>query len=302
MEADVNGQRGGRSSDTPARPNALMRSATRLLVAVALVLPVSCQQVSVLEVDAAGLQHVVSRTKRVVVFMYDGEACTTSHLFQPWLHAIAQRLPSLTFARVDMSNSTGTPEIAEYFGVAAGSKSPQVKAMMRENEPGQRVINYLGPIEFEPFLAWSTAVLDGIPHDFSELGYEPSVDEERRSQEEEKRRAKNAMNSLPDAVREMAETMVKEGRLKRVLEEMGKVDDYEAQVSETFKGIVRENNIDTKADSYATQEANRLARNLVRKKLLNYAPPHVREIVDADVTLGDGNGAMPPKAARKDEL
>lgn len=278
-----------------------MAAAARLLLAVALVLPVSCEQVSVLEVDAAGLQHVVSRTKRVVVFMYDGAACETSHLFQPWLHAIAQRLPSLTFARVDMSNSTGTPAIAEYFGVAAGSKSPQVKAMMRDNEPGQRVLNYLGPIEFEPFLAWSTAVLDGLPHDFSELGYEPPVDEERWSQEEEKRRAKNAMNNLPDAVREMAETMVKEGRLKRVLEELGKVDEYEAQVSETFKAIVKENNIDTKSDTYATQEANRLARNLVRKKLLNYAPPHVREIVDADVTLGDGNSAM-PQAGGKDEL
>jgi len=192
-------------------------------VLAALVLPAYCQQVSVLEVDAAGLQHVVSRSKRVVVLMYDGEACGTSHLFQPWLHAIAQRLPSLTFARVDMSNSTGTPAIAEYFGVPAGSKGPIVKAMIRDADPGKRVVNYNGPLEFAPLLKWGTAVLDDYAHEHSSPGYEPPVDEAQRSREEKQRRAKNAMNGLPGAVKDMAETMVKEGRLKRVLEDMGKV-------------------------------------------------------------------------------
>eukprot|EP00967_Tisochrysis_lutea_P017374 scaffold19689_cov31-Tisochrysis_lutea.AAC.8 len=269
-----------------------MRAMRSALLGLALLARATSQQVSVLEVDAAGLQHVVSRTKRVVVFMYDGEECERAHLFQPWLHAIAQRLPSLTFARVDISNSTGTPAIAEYFGVELGSGSPKVKAMIRDADPGKRVINYLGPIEFEPFLEWSAAVLDDLPSSMSEPGYEPPVDEERRSREEEKRRARNAMNNLPSGVKEMAETMVKESRLKRVLEEMGKIDEYEAQVSHAFKSIVKENNINTEKDTYATQEANRLARNLVRERLLNYAPPHIREHVDAEVTLGDGASAM----------
>lgn len=275
------------------------RAACRAFIASVLMLPISCQ-VAVLDVDGAGLQRTVGRSKRTVALLYDGAACLATHHFQPWLFAIAQRLPGLTFVRVDISNTTGSPGIAHSFRVDAEKPSPRIKAFMRDAETGGRVIDFTGALEFDPLLSWGTAMRDSLPHELSAPGYEPPIDEDSRQREIEERRKKNAMSNLPDNVRNMADTMVKEGRLKRALEEIGMYEAYESEVSKVFKAILSENKLSEGSEAFKTQEANRLARNLVREKILKNAPAHIKDMIDQEVTLGQG--LTPGGDDGKDEL
>lgn len=238
--------------------------------------------------DFASLQDAVGRQPRIMLVLHDGE-CQPTHELTPWLYAMSERLPDLHMARVDLSNTTGSPSVAQLLNVDVERGSPQVKALVREAPPGSRVVDYVGPLSFNPLLKWATAVLHGTDNEHATPGYEPPVDEGKIARERERREKANRMSTLPKGVRQMAETMIKETRLKQVLDRAGKLDDYEADVAVAFKKLVAENSIEAGADSFKTQEANRIARDIVRERLLKTAPEYIRERVNADVNLGDGN-------------
>ena len=112
----------------------------------------------------------------------------------------------------------------------------------------------------------------------------------------------------------MAETMVRETRLQRILTERGggRAEHYNRLVQERFAKIVGDEETDME-DKFAVQEANRRARNEVQEELLKDAPANIRAEVRAAVNLGDmgkGNtassggwtGTLNKESAKKDEL
>ena len=69
------------------------------------------------------------------------------------------------------------------------------------------------------------------------------------------------------------------------------VQKYEDLVSELYKKIVADEGIDVNSQ-YATQEANRRARDSVRGQLLSTAPMDIREEVEGEVHIG-GSSVQP---------
>ena len=69
---------------------------------------------TVLELTHDTMLGALNRHRRIVVLMYRGKKCKASRLFQPWLFALAHRLPGVQFARVDATEGEGS--IADAFG------------------------------------------------------------------------------------------------------------------------------------------------------------------------------------------
>ena len=84
----------------------------------------------VLELTHATMLGALNRHRRIVVLMYKGK-CKASRLFQPWLFALAHRLPGVQFARVDATADGGSIEDA--FDVV---DSPTIKAFQRGKPKG----------------------------------------------------------------------------------------------------------------------------------------------------------------------
>ena len=74
-----------------------------------------------------------------------------------------------------------------------------------------------------------------------------------------------ALDKLPPSVRAMAETMVREQRLQRILRDRGGgfAEKYEQLVSERYAAIMSEERLNAD-DKFVVQEANRRARDAVQ--------------------------------------
>jgi len=238
------------------------------------------------------------------VFMYEG-ACPESAKFRPWLYAMSQLMPRLAFGRIDVSGPGGP--VAATFKVLPHSGSPAIKMFQRDNPEGKRIIDYRGPLEFDAMADWCRAVVAGREHSHSQEGYEPPEHAAAAAASKEASKKGNALDKLPDSVRAMAETMVREQRLQRVLKQRGggMAEKYENLVSERYQQIVSEEgtNVDEK---FASQEANRRARDEVRNQLLSTAPADVREEIEREVHLGkqdaqaaSSQGGGEPKPKKK---
>ena len=270
----------------------------RLLAALSILIHPSvtlAREATVRDLDASTLSGVVGRQKKYVVLMYDG-ACKPTKEFQPWYYALANKLPHLPMAQIDVSQDGR--QIANAFqAFSNGTTSPSIKLFVRDNPVGQRIINYGGPLEYDKLLGWMKAVLKDAEHPLSSFGVEPP--ETPGSREAGARRAAGGsapgsmMDKLPESVRQMAETMVREQRMQKILREMGggREEQYTTMVAERFKQIVAEEKTDTD-DKFAVQEANRRARDQVRDELLASAPDHVRAEIEGEVNLGDMAGAQ----------
>ena len=230
-----------------------------------------------LQLDRTTLAPTVSRHKRMVIIMHDG-ASPALFKFQPWLFALTTLLPRLPIGKMDVSG--------EGKGVGAAFKvsgSPAIKMFLRDNPSGKRIVDYSGPLEFDALLSWCRAAAADKDHEHSAPGFEPPEHAKAQS-----KKGTNKLQQLPPSVRAMAETMVREQRLQRILRERGggMGDKYEDLVSARYQQIVADEGTDTN-DKFASQEANRRARDLVRAELLQSAPADVREEVEEDVHLGD---------------
>ena len=104
------------------------------------------------------------------------------------------------------------------------------------------------------------------------------------------------MGQLPESVRLMAQTMVRETRLQRILKQHGggRAEHYDAMVATKYRELIEEEKTDL-GDKFAVQEVNRRARDAVRTELMVDAPLHIREEVEADVSLGDAANSMLPQ-------
>ena len=123
---------------------------------------------TVLELTHDTMLGALNRHRRIVVLMYRGKKCKASRLFQPWLFALAHRLPGVQFARVDATEGEGS--IADAFGVTS---SPTIKAFQRTKPKGERVTDYTGPVDFDSLLEWGEAIADDKVHRYSAVGIEP---------------------------------------------------------------------------------------------------------------------------------
>ncbi|KAL1528502.1 hypothetical protein AB1Y20_009845 [Prymnesium parvum] len=251
--------------------------------------------VDVIELSPSTLSRTVSRHKRMVVLLYSSP-CLASSQFEPWLYAISQLMPRLAFGRIDVSGPAAP--VAATFNV---SSLPAIKVFLRDNPVGERIIDYEGPLEFDRLVDWCRAIVHGIPHADSRVAFEP---QEHMPQSASKgSTSSNELNDLPASVRLMAETMVREQRLQRVLKQRGggMIDRYESLVASRYQKIVEDEAIDVN-DKFASQEGNRRARDQVRDEILATAPADVREEIERDVHLG-GSGArrrLPGTAAPVD--
>ena len=83
-------------------------------------------------------------------------------------------------------------------------------------------------------------------------------------------------------------TMVRESRLQRILTKQGggRVEMYDSMVAQRYMKLMKEESLDL-SDKFGVQEVNRRARNEVREELLATAPEHIREEVEAEVSMGD---------------
>jgi len=254
-----------------------------VLLALSAMLPYVMAAAVVRELNGAeALQIATQRQRRLVVLMYDGE-CAVVKAFQPWLFALAQMVPNLPITRVDVSRQSGM--LKSVFQLA---KTPQVKAIMRDNPKGEKVINYKGPMEFEALLEWLQAVYKEVPHKLSEFGVEPPEAPEGSGKRGRAGSSGDPMGHLPESVRGFATTMVRENRLQRKLAEQGggRLDAYNAKVTRRYQEILRSEET-TLDDKYAIQEANRRARDEVHEEILAQAPEHIRDEVMGDVRMGD---------------
>lgn len=242
---------------------------------------VSVTGADVIEMTPSTMAKAVSRHKRIVVFMYDG-ACPASAKFQPWLFAMSQLMPRLAFARIDVSGP-GHP-VAATFQV---SSSPAIKMFQRESQAGERVIDYQGPLKFDDLVEWCRTLVAGKKHAHSTAGFEPPEHAAAARAAKDRSEKSNALNGLPASVRAMAETMVREQRLQRVLKQRGNgmTEKYEDLVSTRYQQLVADEGIDVN-DKFASQEANRRARDSVRDELLDSAPADIREEIEREVHLG----------------
>jgi len=180
----------------------------------------------------------------------------------------------------------------------------------RDSSAGERIIDYHGPLEFDALVEWCRALMAGREHLHSRRGYEPPEHAAATRASKEASKEGNELNKLPKSVRAMAETMVREQRLQRVLKQRGggMAEKYEVLVSERYKQIVAEEGTNVN-DQFASQEANRRARDQVRDQLLSSAPSDIREDIEREVHLGgqkaeaaaspEGGGGGPPEAQGK---
>jgi hypothetical protein len=236
------------------------------------------------------LQKFATRHRRAAVLLYEG-SCQTTKMFQPWLFALAQFVPQIPIAQVDVSMDGGT--IKETFGVAS---LPQLKIFAKDNPKGQRIIDYTGPFEFESLMGWFKAILAGERHALSVYGSEPPEPEPETSssvvldggKDSNRQTSTNHMDSVPESVRNMAVTMVRESRLQRILKEQGGgvLDRYNSMVASRYMQIIKDESIGQE-DKFGIQEANRRAREEVRDTILEEAPGYVREEIESEVHLGD---------------
>jgi len=246
------------------------------------------------ELDAEMLQNAVGKHRRFLVLMHGGKDTAVS-AFQPWLYALANFLPHIPLGRVDLSQEGGS-NLAEGFAVDA-SEHPRLKLFVRDNPMGKRIIDYLGPLDFEAMLGWARAAVNDEEHELSAYGVEPYSGEDepelQQAHAQKQAEAGGAMSNLPESVRRMAQTMVRETRLQRILKQHGggRVEQYDAMVQQKYAEIVGEESTDLE-DKFQVQEANRRARDFVRDQLMADAPLHIREEVEADVNLGDAKKGM----------
>ncbi len=242
----------------------------------------------VIELDGPRLQQMAGRHKRMVVWMHE-PGCAVTKAWQPWLFALSNVLPRLALGKVDVTPFNRT--VANAFGLAPGI-GPALKALIRDNEKGERVVDYTGPLDFDSVLSWSQSILGGEDHEHSRFGVEPP---EGPTPKKAKKAGGDPMSNLPKNVREMAETMVRESRLQKVLRDHGGgiLEQYEGAVADTFNRLKQRDDFDAD-NKQMVQELNRAAREMVRNDLLASAPLDVREEIEAEVSLGD----MPADSAK----
>lgn len=229
------------------------------------------------------LQRVARRQHKLIVLMYEG-GDASAKAFQPWLFALAQLVPHFAVTTFDVTHDKGL--VQQAFDVTT---TPVVKLLARDSPKGERVIDYRGPLEFEALLGWAKAVVKGESHALSAFGAEPL--EETAAAGKNSAGGKGVMGglqNLPESVRNMATTMVRERRLQKLLKEYGdeRVAKYNAAVSQRYQQIVAEEGLDL-SDKFAVQEANRKAREVIREEILADAPDHVRDEVEGEVQMGD---------------
>lgn len=226
---------------------------------------------AIAELDQKSLFMTVNRNRRTVAIMYNGLVDTRMQRFMPWLFAIAQLLPRQQFVLVDVSHR-GSPDLVAAFEL---DDSPAVRLFQRDRPAGERVVNYVGPVSFEPLLQWCSAVLEDKEHPYSAPGVEPpgmqqlpqkggaragasakgaGASAKRAGASAKSTGAEAGGRDLPDSVRQMAETMVRESRLQRAFKQSGGglAEQYEARVSELYQQIVRDTGIDS-GDKFAVQ-------------------------------------------------
>jgi len=255
----------------------------------ALLLLAACASVGAVDVmtlEKDTLASKASFSKRTVVLMHDKD-CPITKKFQPWFFAAANVLSRVPFGVMDMSGPA--EPVAKAFGFAGG---PVIKMFLRDNPDGKRIVDYVGPLELKALLAWCRALVGGEEHEHSRAAIEPPGMAGARKPDARSSGGKNSR--LPPSVRAMAETMVREQRLQRVLQARGQryVDEYEALVMARYKELIAELDGKTGDSTFGSQEANRVARDHVREMLLKNAPIDVREEIEADVNLGDDVAAM----------
>jgi len=254
-------------------------------------LPVSLTEMAadVHELNPQNLPSFAARHRKAMVLMYEG-SCTATAAFQPWLYALAQMIPGLPMGQLDVSGKAGAP-IKSAFNVTA---TPIVKVFSRDNVKGERIIDYLGPLEFDSLYNWSSTMRAGNSHSLSAFGAEPP-ETPAMPLNGGSVRGGNAFDKLPAEVRKMASTMVRESRLQRMLKQQGqgRLEQYDRMVSRRYHEIMRQAETDL-SDKYGVQEANRRARDEIREEILESAPAHIREEVEADVSMGDLAGVSGP--------
>ena len=261
---------------------------------------------SVMTLTASTLTPTVSHFERMIVLMHQSK-CEATKSFQPWLHAVANLVPGIQIGQIDIGAARS---IATAFKVSEKRPGPAIKLFLRDNPKGKRIVDYKGPLEFDALLDWCKAVAAGRSHSLSAYGAEPP----EPSASAQPGGKASGMSKLPEGVRSMAETMVRETRLQRILTERGggRAEHYNRLVQERFAKIVGDEETDME-DKFAVQEANRRARNEVQEELLKDAPANIRAEVRAAVNLGDmgkGNtassggwtGTLNKESAKKDEL
>lgn len=241
----------------------------------------------IIELDGAfDLNKVVLSHRRSVMLMHSGETAELK-AFEPWLYAIVKMLPRLPFGRIDLSGPN--ENLARAFGVGkvtlggGARRAPAIKGFFRDNGMGKRIIDYTGPLEFDALFSWFKSVQQNeTEHRFSAPATEPPEMAAAGP------KPKNAMAGLPDSVRLMAETMVREQRMQRVLKQQGRgmLEQYEQAVRERYNWFIKQDGFDAD-DKFAVQEANRKARETVRQELLESAPFEIREEIEEDVALGE---------------
>lgn len=139
----------------------------------------------------------------------------------------------------------------------------------------------------------------GLEHKLSQPAYEPPTPET-----DQLRAAKKGMKGaavldkdgkvkagVPEEVRMMAETMVREQRLQRLFDERdpaGKHDmykKYQGRVAHVYTEIVEAEGIDVN-NQFTVQDANRRARSKVQGEVLTGAPADVVAEFNREVNLG----------------
>lgn len=233
------------------------------------------------ELTPRNLQAFAARHRKALVLMYEG-SCTMTMAFQPWIFALAQMLPTIAMAQLDVSSDNGEM-IKSVFNL---TKFPQIKLFAKDKSKGERVIDYQGPLEFDSLYDWSTAVRAGQDHELSSFGTEPA--EGPAAGGGDGSSPVNAFAKLPPEVRNMATTMVREGRLQKILKQQGggRIEAYDQKVSQRYKQIMKDERT-ALSDKFGVQEANRRARDEVREELLASAPDHIREEIESEITMGD---------------
>ena len=186
---------------------------------------------SVKELDARSLQRIVAKHRRFIVMMHFGDDEAT-RAFQPWLFAIANMVPEIPIGRVDLSSKERGAEMAGAFQVPSGAT--QLKLFIRDKPKGERIVDYRGPLQFEPLLGWVRAAISGEEHEHSAPGVEPPS-----SGAEPPRGGGGMMNKLPESVRTTAKTMIMESRLQKILRQQGggKVEQYDVMVGRRYEEV-----------------------------------------------------------------
>jgi len=291
-------------------PSLLARASSLLLLLAAppAAASPSGREITVRDLDPKTLAYIAGRAPKHLVLMYDG-ACAPTKAFQPWLFALANELPHLPMGQIDVSQSNR--QVAEAFKV---STSPQIKLLVRDNPVGERVVDYRGPLDYDALLGWCKALLSNKQHELSSFGHEPPEHPAAAKAREAAAAGKGGkFAGLPPSVRRMAETMVRETRLQKLLKERGggRYEQYTEMVAQRYNSIIAAEHTDTD-DKFEVQEANRRARDQVREELLAEAPDYIKAEIEGEINMGDmknpsdvakanaGQGKKKKKA--KDEL